>query len=226
MDETHYSIKKKEYFNYIRKDVVSLLPVQSQQKVLEIGAGSGNTLVYIKENKLAAEVMGVELVKSADSNQQHPLIDKFQIADIEKENINAPKEYFDVIICADVLEHLSDPWSCINKLSQHLKKGGRLIASIPNIREFKTLSKIIFRGDFRYEKNEGILDVTHLRFFTKKNIKHLLNTDSLSLIYCKPNILLRKEVPEARKRRIFNRLTFGLFLDFLAIQYLCIAVKK
>jgi 2-polyprenyl-3-methyl-5-hydroxy-6-metoxy-1,4-benzoquinol methylase len=225
MNQTYYTIKEKKYFSYVRLDVISLLPSQPGQKVLEIGAGGGNTLLYIKENKLAGEVMGVELMRIPDSNQQHTLIDKFQIADIEKENINAPEEYFDVIICADILEHLTDPWNCVDKISRHLKKGGRLIVSIPNIREWKTLFRIIFLGDFRYETKGGITDITHLRFFCKKNIRQLMSTGSLSLIYCKPNILL-KEVPEGKKRRLINRITLGLFLDFLAIQYLCVAEKK
>ena len=225
MNEAYYMIKGKKYFSHVRMDVISLLPSRPRQRVLEIGAGSGDTLLYIKENKLAGEVMGVEMLRIPDSNQQHPLIDKFQIANIEQENINAPEEYFDIIICADVLEHLADPWSCVARISLHLKKGGQLIASIPNIRECKTLFRIIFFGDFRYEVRGGIMDNTHLRFFCKKNIQQLMSTGSLSPIYCKPNILF-KEVPEGKKRRVINRLTFGLFLDFLAIQYLCIAEKK
>jgi 2-polyprenyl-3-methyl-5-hydroxy-6-metoxy-1,4-benzoquinol methylase len=225
MDKAYYKKKEREYFSHVRTDVISLLPVQPNQKILEVGAGGGNTLLYIKENKLAGEVMGVEMMKLTDSNQQHPLIDKFQVANIEHENIDAPEEYFDIIICADVLEHIADPWKCISGISRHLKKGGRLIVSIPNIREFKTLFRIAFLGDFRYDVKGGILDNTHLRFFCKKNILQLMSTDSLSPVYCKPNFLL-KEVPQGRKRRMINRLTLGLFVNFLAIQYLCVAEKK
>ena len=226
MHNIHYTSKERSYFSYVRKDVMSLLPENSDQRILEIGAGGGNTLLYLKENKLAAEVMGIELMDLPDSNQRNPMIDRFQIANIEIDRIDAQEEYFDVIICADVLEHLSDPWTVVNEISKYLKKGGRLIVSIPNLREFKTLSRLVFYGDFRYEKSGGIMDITHLRFFARKNIVQLLNTDSLELIYCKPNFLLKKEVPEAWKRRLINRCTFGLFRNFLAIQYLCIAVKK
>jgi 2-polyprenyl-3-methyl-5-hydroxy-6-metoxy-1,4-benzoquinol methylase len=191
---------------------------------LEIGAGGGNMLVHIKEKGLAAEVMGVELIQIEGSNQQNRLIDKFQLANIENEEINAQKEYFDVIICADVLEHLSDPWAIVKKISGHLKKGGILIASIPNIREWKTLLKI-FRGDFGYDPEGGIMDKTHLRFFCRKNMEQLLTTDELTPIWWKPNFLL-KELPAGKKRRIINRLTFGLLTDFLTVQYLFIAKKK
>jgi 2-polyprenyl-3-methyl-5-hydroxy-6-metoxy-1,4-benzoquinol methylase len=202
-----------------------LIPNNPDQKILEIGAGAGNTLLYIKENQLAREVMGVELMEIANSNQKHPLIDKFQIANIEQENIQAKEEYFDIIICADVLEHLVDPWSIVNKLSQYLKKEGLLIVSIPNIREWKTLGKIIFQGDFSYQSAGGIMDKTHLRFFCKRNIYQLLNTSALSIFYSKPNFML-KVLPEGKKRRVINLLTFRLFENFLAVQYIFIARKK
>ena len=224
MDTALYRQKEEKYFSYIRKDIVSLVPENPEQKVLELGASGGNTILYLKENRLAKEVMGVELMRIENSNQEHPLIDKFQIADIEKEEINAPAEYFDVIICADVLEHLVDPWKTIDKICYHLKKGGLIIASLPNIRDWKTLFKIFFKGDFHYDVKGGILDKTHLRFFCKKNIKQLFTTSILTPILCKPNFLL-KVVPEGRKRRIINRLTFGLFKDFLTVQYLCVAKK-
>src|SRR5215212_9825648 len=135
MNKTDYSVKDQGYFSNLRMDIISLVPADPHQRFLEVGAGSANTLLYIKENHLAAEVMGVELMDIPGSNQQHKLIDKFQLANIEQDNIDAPQEYFDVIICADVFEHLVDPWAAIKKVAGHLKKEGRLIVSMPNIRE-------------------------------------------------------------------------------------------
>jgi 2-polyprenyl-3-methyl-5-hydroxy-6-metoxy-1,4-benzoquinol methylase len=225
MSVNHYVAKEENYFSNIRKDIISLIPNNPDQKILEIGAGAGNTLLYIKEKQLAREVMGIELMEIANSNQKHSLIDKFQIANIEQDNIQAKEEYFDIIICADVLEHLVDPWSMVDKLSRYLKKDGLLIVSIPNIREWKTLGKIIFKGDFCYQPAGGIMDKTHLRFFCKRNIYQLLNTHVLSTFYCKPNFML-KVLPEGKKRRVINLLTFRLFENFLTVQYIFIARKK
>jgi 2-polyprenyl-3-methyl-5-hydroxy-6-metoxy-1,4-benzoquinol methylase len=225
MNKEHYAIKDQQYFSNVRRDIISLLPNNPQQKILEIGAGGGNTLLYIKEHRLASEVMGIELMKVTDSNQQHPNINKFQISNIEQEEIDAAEEYFDVIICADVLEHLIDPWNTVKKIERHLKKGGILIASLPNIREWKTLSRIIFKGNFDYNPEGGIMDKTHLRFFCKKDILQLLKTSSLSPIYSVPNFML-KVLPEGKKRRIINKMTFRLFENFLAVQYLVIAKKN
>jgi 2-polyprenyl-3-methyl-5-hydroxy-6-metoxy-1,4-benzoquinol methylase len=225
MSTTHYSLKSEDYFSNVRRDIVSLLPRDPAQKVLEVGAGSGSTLLYIKEQRLAAEVMGVELIKLPGSNQEHPLIDKFQIANIEEEEIAAAQAYFDVILCPDVLEHLADPWAAVEKISRYLRRDGLLIVSIPNLREWKTLASIVFKGEFNYRTEGGIMDKTHLRFFCKKNILRLLSTPGLSPIFCRPNFMLR-EVPAGKKRRIFNRLTFRLLEDFLTVQYLVIARKK
>ena len=225
MNTEQYIKKEPNYFTHTRLDIISVLPVDPEQKILEIGAGAGDTLVYIKENHLASEVMGVEHVTIPGSNQQYQGIDKFQIANIENEEIDAPKNYFDVIICADVLEHLSDPWKAINKITGHLKPGGLIVASIPNIREWKALGKIFFKGTFSYEDAGGIMDKTHLRFFCKRDMLQLLNTDQLSPVFCKPNFLM-KSVPKGKKRRIINMLSLGLFKDFLAVQYIIIAKKR
>jgi len=225
MKKDHYTAKSQDYFSNIRVDIVSLIPSNPRQKILEIGAGSGNTLVHIKENKIAEEVMGVELMKIPGSNQENAIIDKFQIANIENEDILASEEYFDVILCADVLEHLIDPWSAVDRISRYLKKDGLLIISIPNLREWKTLFKVVFRGEFNYKIGGGIMDRTHLRFFCKKNVSSLLTTKYLEPIYSKPNFML-KVVPEGRKRRILNLLSLRLFENFLTVQYLFIAKKK
>ncbi len=225
MKKDHYTAKSQDYFSNVRIDIVSLIPNNPKQKILEIGAGTGNTLVHIKENNLAEEVMGVELMKIPGSNQENALIDKFQIANIENEDILATEGYFDVILCADVLEHLIDPWSAVDRISKYLKKDGLLIISIPNLREWKTLYKVIFKGEFNYQTGGGIMDQTHLRFFCKKNVFNLLTTDFLEPVYSKPNFMLRV-VPEGRKRRILNLLSFRLFENFLTVQYLFIAKKK
>lgn len=224
MNTKDYAVKQQDYFSNVRMDVLSLLPVNPHQKVLEVGAGAGNTLLYMKEKQLAKEVMGVELMSIANSYQNHPSIDKFQVGNIEQEAIDAPQEYFDVIICADVLEHLVDPWAAVDKISGHLKNGGLLIVSIPNIRQWKAISNILFKGDFGYVPEGGIMDKTHLRFFCKKNVHQLLSTSVLTPIYSIPNFKL-KEVKEGKRTRLINLLTFGIFENLLAVQYLFIAQK-
>lgn len=221
----YYTAKSSAYFSHVRMDIISLLPHNPQQIILELGAGTCSTLRHIKQHQLAKEVTGVELRQIPGSNQQHSLIDHFHVADIEKDVLPLPHEYFDIIICADILEHLADPWEMIEKITGYLKPGGKIIVSIPNIREVKTMYSILFKGDFRYDAAGGIMDKTHLRFFCKKNMEDLLTTKNLQPVFSTPNFLL-PAVPGGRKRRIINRLSLRLFESLLTVQYIFIAQKN
>ncbi|HEX8530565.1 MAG TPA: methyltransferase domain-containing protein [Cytophagales bacterium] len=217
-----YSEKKVEYFSNPRLDLISLLPEQKNSRILEIGAGGGDTLVKIKELGLAQEVVGVELFDMPHTNQQHPAIDRMLICNIETTELPLPKQYFDAILCGDVLEHLLDPWAVVHKLNGHLRPGGVLIASIPNFREFKNLYKVVIKGDFTYEE-AGILDKTHLKFFCKRNVLQLMQTGPLRVTKVSTNL---DYTPYTTKKHVFNKLTFGLFEEFLALQYIIVSTKS
>lgn len=218
-----YTSKNQEYYANVRKDIVSVLPINAN-KILEIGAGGGYTLDFIKRNNTSVEVTGIELFDMPHTLQKSETIDRFIIADVEKdlETLDLAKEYFDTIICGDVLEHLTDPWKVIDVLSSYLKTDGTIIISVPNIREITVLFKIFFQGDFRYNAQGGILDKTHLRFFCKKNALEMLSTDRLMISKYYSNIDL---VKMSAKKKIFNWLTLGLFKDFLTVQHIVIAKK-
>lgn len=216
-----YTEKSLDYFSMVRKDLISLIPAKQSNRILEIGAGGGYTLAAIKEMGLAAEVTGIELCPMPDSMQDHPSIDRMIIGNIENLELDFPANYFDIIICGDVLEHLVDPWAVINKVNKHLKIGGIWIVSMPNIRELSTLAKILFKGDFHYEES-GILDKTHLRFFCKKNIIDLLQSESLQVqkVACDLDFTSRKG-----KKHIINALTFKQFEEYLVTQYMVVSKK-
>ena len=80
---------------------------------------------------------------------------------------------FDLIICADVLEHLVDPWDVVNVSVKWQRSDGEILVSMPNIRYLRALARIAVGAGFRPEA-EGIFDATHLHFFTKDNIAQLL----------------------------------------------------
>ena len=211
----YYNIKGSSYYSGTRLDIISFLPTNQNQSVLEIGAGGGDSLCFIKENKLAKEVVGVELFELKGSNQNNPLIDQFIFANIEELNLSQPQDHFDVIILGDVLEHLIDPWKTLTYIRKFLKKNGTLLISLPNIRELNSLLKIFWLGDFKYS-DDGVLDKTHLRFFCKKNMIELFNNSNLSIQSSKPAFKIRSD---RKSRRLINQITLGLFEQFLAIQY-------
>jgi 2-polyprenyl-3-methyl-5-hydroxy-6-metoxy-1,4-benzoquinol methylase len=76
--------------------------------------------------------------------------------------------------CADVLEHLVDPWTVVSRLRELASPGGTLVASIPNIRFYRAIWEIALGHGFRYQP-EGTFDRTHLRFFTGATIRDLLD---------------------------------------------------
>jgi len=206
-----YIEKPKNYFSEIRNDIIELIQCNNCN-ILEIGCGEGNTLIELKRQGKAKFVVGIDIV---DLNQSSKL-DKFILADIENDNINLPEEYFDIIICADVLEHLKDPWSVLKKIRKFLKPNGILLASIPNVREIKTLISIVIKGDFKYV-DSGILDKTHLRFFCKKNVIELFESTGYKI-----EKVTFKLSP---KRKFLLKLSLGLLEEILVVQYLVLCKK-
>jgi 2-polyprenyl-3-methyl-5-hydroxy-6-metoxy-1,4-benzoquinol methylase len=206
-----YAEKPQNYFSGIRNDIIELIQCNNCN-ILEIGCGEGNTLVELKKQGKAKFIVGIDIV---DLNQSSKL-DKFILADIENDNIDLPEEYFDIIICADVLEHLKDPWSVLRKIRKFLKPNGILLASIPNVREIKTLISIVIKGDFKYV-DAGILDKTHLRFFCKKNIIEFFESTGYKI-----EKITFKLSP---KRKFLLKLSLGLFEEFLVVQYLVFCKK-
>jgi 2-polyprenyl-3-methyl-5-hydroxy-6-metoxy-1,4-benzoquinol methylase len=209
-----YATKSTNYFSNIRHDIIKLINC-NDCNILEVGCGQGNTLIELKKQGKAKFIAGIDIV---DLNQSSKL-DKFILADIEsEENIDLPESYFDVIICADVLEHLKDPWNVLEKIKKFLKPNGIIIASIPNIREIKTLVSILVKGDFRYV-DAGILDKTHLRFFCKKNIIELFEKTGYKVEKITFNL------STSSIRRPLLKLSFGLLEEFLVVQYLVVSRK-
>jgi len=223
MDQEIYLKKGISYFINPRLDLISLMPTDSFQKVLEIGMGGGDTLVYIKRNKLASEVVGVDLVELPDSNQHNSLIDKTYFFNVETEEFPFEKNYFDVIIVGDILEHLIDPLKVLKKLAQVLKPHGLILISIPNIRDIKAIYSILMKGRFQYT-TEGIFDKTHLRFFCKKDMIDLIKSvDEFTVLKIFP---IQEIASNSPNRKLFNKLTFRIFEQFLSSQYIFIAKKN
>ena len=214
-----YNSKEMTYFTEARLDLLQLLPRSQNIKLLEIGAGTGETLLAAKKLGIAIECVGVELMKIDNSNQRNPDIDRFVFGDIQTLHLDFEENYFDVIVCADVIEHLINPWLTIEKLSKFLKKDGLFVSSIPNFRNFRVLRSIVFQGNFEYQE-AGILDKTHLRFFCKKNIINLFKDSGYGIETIRTNM-----GGYGFKHKLLNDLTLKLLQDFFVFQYLIVAKK-
>ena len=227
----HYENKEltsDTYFTNVRKELLELIPKNLKNgTVLEIGAGTGNTLLYAKQNGYAQNIYGIELCEMENSNQKNEFFSDFIIGNIEEMELPYDEKFFDVILCGDVLEHLIDPYTLLKKLKKYLKDDGCIIASLPNIRQWDILKKIVFQGDFHYE-NSGILDKTHLRFFTKKTMIELFENQGFNV-----KKIVGNNICSTKKynviRRFFNYLSCKrrhLLEEFYVTQYYLVAYKK
>ena len=161
-----YETKESDYYQGARPEMVDLVP-KTAETILDIGCGEGHFAAGLKK-ELGAEVSGIELDEKSAALAVEKL-DKVYSGDVNEIIKGLPESYYDCITCNDVLEHLVDPYSILKQLKSKLAPEGLIVSSIPNVLYFRVLANLLFKGDWKYE-NEGVLDRTHLRFFTRKSI--------------------------------------------------------
>ena len=168
--------KSPSYYENVRNDLIPLVP-KGAKCILEVGCAAGMTGRELKKRS-GVFVAGIELNAKAAEDAKTFLDDVVQ-GDIEKIDLPYSDASFDCILFADVLEHLVDPLSALLKVRRLLKKDGTVVASIPNVQFHGVIHKLI-EGNWTYEK-EGILDETHLRFFTYREIEKLFSQAGYSI---------------------------------------------
>lgn len=210
-----YSEKSRDYFAHARMDIASLLPTppRRDQRILEIGCSGGHTLEWLKTEGHCGWAAGVE--PFAEFSATPGTVDQFYKLDIEKELPPIEDATIDTILCLDVLEHLVDPWTTVRRLDKLLKPGGSWIVSVPNMRNYHVILDLAFKGRFDYTQ-DGILDRTHLRFFTRASLISMMESCGAQV-----TTVLGTETSRWQKR-LLNKLGFG---DLLAKQLLVQAVK-
>ncbi len=159
-----------EYYTHPNHNIVNLIPSSHDEaiRVLEVGCGLGETLAKIRYLFPNASVHGIEIEKSIASIGSH----RFDIQCGDIETFNLPDEaVYDYIIFGDVLEHLKNPDYVLNKIKTNIAPGGFIIASIPNLMNAGVIYELL-AGNFTYQE-AGILDNTHLRFFTINEITRM-----------------------------------------------------
>ena len=208
----NYTDKLAPYFAHARSEIASLLPPQCA-RVLEIGCGSGATLGWLRQDRPVAYSVGVEIAESA-AQVARTHADEVFCLDFERAELPLEDKRFDVILCLDVLEHMVNPWAVVDRLvSNYLVPGGTLVVSLPNVRHYSVVLPLLFQGQWAYEE-AGLLDRTHLRFFTRKTAQSLLTHPHLGPVrYWAAGF----ELPSFKG--FFNLLTFGLVKELFTYQH-------
>jgi 2-polyprenyl-3-methyl-5-hydroxy-6-metoxy-1,4-benzoquinol methylase len=203
-----------QYYNTYKWEITPLIP-EGPHTILDLGCGTGLFGRNLKEQNKAREIVGVEIFKQA-ADEAAKYYKKVYHGDVEQLNLNY-KDYFDFVICGDILEHLKDPWTMLRRIKSWLKAGGRLLVSIPNLRYWTVLKDLVLCGDWEY-RDAGILDRTHLRFFTKKSFLNAMAKAGFSISYS--GFLIYGE-----KKNFFNKITFHIFEPFLGSQIIILGLK-
>ncbi|MBO8180931.1 MAG: class I SAM-dependent methyltransferase [Archaeoglobus sp.] len=196
----YYDIKfKKEYYgkeavflssdpNHYHQKILKIIEELSQDKplrILDVGCATGYLGAATKKGK--NYVCGVEISKEAAKEAKNKL-DDVVVGNIEEIELPYPKEYFDVIICSDVVEHLFNPKETLIKLRSYLKPNGKLLMVVPNVAWYR-VRLMLLTGKWEY-KEHGIMDYGHIRWFTKESGVRLLKESGYDVEEIIPYIVL------------------------------------
>ena len=172
------SMKDESYYVLERLEMKQFLPSSTTaMKILEIGCGAGN---FVHNLNGYLEYWGVE-PNPKMAEQAAKKLNKVLVGSFAQIDSQIPECHFDLVICNDVIEHMADVEIFLERIKTKLKPDGNLMGSIPNVRFIENILRFLIQKDWRYTE-WGILDKTHLRFFTEKSLKRLFQENGLQAI--------------------------------------------
>lgn len=161
----------------VHADVVNF--VEEGSRVLELGPATGYMSRAFAQRRCA--VVGIE-VDPGMAERAAGHCERLIVGDLDTLDLEAAlgEDRFDAIVAADVIEHLKDPLGALRRLSRFLKKDGRFVISIPNVAH-GSVRLALLSGRFEY-RGWGLLDSTHLRFFTRESFERLIEEAGLRIV--------------------------------------------
>ena len=189
--------------------------IDAGETVLDVGCATGYLSSKLKEN--GCKIIGLEIDPEM-AEEARLYCDKVILGNAEV--IELPyREYFDVILYADVLEHMRNPLEILIRFKSYLKKNGYIVVSIPNVAHWFVRLSLIF-GKFNYSSRGcAILDSGHLRFFNLRTIREMLERAGFKIIHLDITV----DLP-GLSRFPFIRSTVKLWKKLFAVQFIIKAV--
>ena len=153
--------------------------------VLDIGCGGGATGKLVKEKFRGTRVIGIESNPQAAEHARQ-FLDDVVCANIDDVNLaeHVGNVAIGTVLLLDLLEHLYDPWRALTRIRGWLTPDTRILASVPNIRNLANLDELA-AGRWSYGPN-GVLDITHVRFFTKQTLRQLFEETGYAVLHMEP----------------------------------------
>lgn len=197
---------------------MDFFPEEGVRTMLDVGCASGAFGLPLR-NERGIEIWGIEMnAEIAELAKQR--LDKVFVGDAMEILPTLPDRHFDLVVFNDILEHLPWPERALEEAKRTLAEGGGLLASLPNFRYWETFKHVMFHADFRYEAS-GVMDRTHLRFYTEKSIRRFFDESGFEIVKFKgihPTL--------SRKLRLLNLISGGRFQDAKYLQYVIYAQLK
>jgi O-antigen biosynthesis protein len=156
--------------------VLKVIPMNAT--ILDVGCATGSLGRAIKKYKKPKLLIGIDSDKPALKIASHYYDEVYEL-DVDGK-ITLHNKHFDCIILADIMEHLKDPETLLRSLKSYLKPRGIMVISVPNILFIINRVNILI-GRFEYT-DKGIMDRTHLRFFTCRSLRKMLSDNDFEIL--------------------------------------------
>lgn len=201
-------------YDFDRAELLPFVP-DNAHTLLDVGCGSGAFGRLLRTRRPDMELWAVEpdaaSAQAAEDGFKHVVVGEFP-------NEQLPSHTFDVILCADVLEHMSYPDIALRGAADAMAPGGIMVASIPNVRHWRTVVWPLLRhGTWTYTQR-GILDSTHLRFYTRRSMRAFFAANGWSVESV-------SGINMARRDKLVSVLSLRVLDDFLFPQYVVVATQ-
>ena len=173
-----------QYHQNPRVEIASFLN-EAPGVVLDVGCGGGATGRLIKEKFPGTRVIGIELNPHA-AQYARQFLDDVVCASIDDVELarHVGEVTIGTVLLLDVLEHLYDPWRALTRIRSWIAPGTRVLASVPNIRNLASLDELA-AGRWEYGPH-GVLDITHVRFFTRATLRLLFEQTGYDVTHMEP----------------------------------------